>query len=222
MTSLLLFLSSSSYDPVGWGLPYNYLLFSDPREELTYVALQVTIDLVFRFFFVTHNAFFSQLLGFDFFFLHFVFSSRFCSVLLEYEPTDVAPSSRFNARCLLLVVRSHHRIFSGTVVRNVFVRYVMQVCRHSLCSISILTTPPTPKLPPSSFSFVYDGFVALFANPLVASNTYLPGAAKELACTQETLVLVWRLLGNAQLVRCFVWGLILAHEKECVCSSSGC
>ena len=30
-----------------------------------------------------------------------------------------------------------------------------------------------------------------------AASTYLPAASKELSCTQETLVLVWRvLLGN--------------------------
>ena len=30
-----------TYDPVGWGVPYNYLIFADAREELTYVALQL-------------------------------------------------------------------------------------------------------------------------------------------------------------------------------------
>lgn len=30
-----------SYDPIGWGVPYNYLLVADPREELTYGALQL-------------------------------------------------------------------------------------------------------------------------------------------------------------------------------------
>jgi len=30
-----------TYDPVGWGVPYNYVFFGDPREELTYLALQL-------------------------------------------------------------------------------------------------------------------------------------------------------------------------------------
>src|SRR4051812_41976351 len=32
-----------SYDPVGYGLPYNYLLVGDSREPLVQVALQVLI-----------------------------------------------------------------------------------------------------------------------------------------------------------------------------------
>ena len=30
-----------AYDPVGMGLPYNYLLFNDSREPLVEIALQV-------------------------------------------------------------------------------------------------------------------------------------------------------------------------------------
>lgn len=32
-----------SYDPIGYGLPYNYLLFSDSREPLVQASLQVLI-----------------------------------------------------------------------------------------------------------------------------------------------------------------------------------
>lgn len=32
-----------SYDPVGYGIPYNHLLFSDYREQLVEQALQVLI-----------------------------------------------------------------------------------------------------------------------------------------------------------------------------------
>lgn len=32
-----------SYDPVGYGLPYNYLLVGDSREPLVQAALQVLI-----------------------------------------------------------------------------------------------------------------------------------------------------------------------------------
>lgn len=31
------------YDPVGFGVPYNHLLFSDTREPLVEVALQILI-----------------------------------------------------------------------------------------------------------------------------------------------------------------------------------
>ncbi len=33
----------ASYDPVGIGLPYNHLIFSDSREPLVETALQVLI-----------------------------------------------------------------------------------------------------------------------------------------------------------------------------------
>lgn len=32
-----------AYDPIGYGLPYNYLLFTDSREPLVQTALQVLI-----------------------------------------------------------------------------------------------------------------------------------------------------------------------------------
>lgn len=32
-----------AYDPVGYGLPYNYLLFADSREPLVQSALQVLV-----------------------------------------------------------------------------------------------------------------------------------------------------------------------------------
>ena len=37
---------SCSYDPIGWGLPYNYLLFSDLQEPLTDCALQLLAVLL--------------------------------------------------------------------------------------------------------------------------------------------------------------------------------
>jgi len=48
--SLALFYSllntALSYDPVGWGMPYNHVLFSDSRESLTDIALQVLAVLL--------------------------------------------------------------------------------------------------------------------------------------------------------------------------------
>lgn len=38
-TSLLNILCS--YDPIGYGVPYNHLMFADSREPLVEVALQV-------------------------------------------------------------------------------------------------------------------------------------------------------------------------------------
>lgn len=32
-----------AYDPIGYGVPYNYLLFTDSREPLMQTALQVLI-----------------------------------------------------------------------------------------------------------------------------------------------------------------------------------
>lgn len=32
-----------AYDPVGYGIPYNHLLFSDQREQLVEQALQILI-----------------------------------------------------------------------------------------------------------------------------------------------------------------------------------
>lgn len=32
-----------AYDPVGYGIPYNHLLFSDHREQLVEQALQILI-----------------------------------------------------------------------------------------------------------------------------------------------------------------------------------
>lgn len=36
-----------AYDPVGYGLPYNHLMFNDSREYLVEVALQVNIIIFF-------------------------------------------------------------------------------------------------------------------------------------------------------------------------------
>ncbi len=32
-----------AYDPIGYGIPYNYLMFSDTREPLVQVALQLLV-----------------------------------------------------------------------------------------------------------------------------------------------------------------------------------
>lgn len=67
-----------AYDPVGYGLPYNHLLFSDSREPLVEIALQVLIvtldhncsrdpddDVFIRpFLFVEDNAFAYQYFAF--------------------------------------------------------------------------------------------------------------------------------------------------------------
>ena len=36
-----------SYDPVGYGVPYNHLMFNDSREPLVEVSLQVGVFITF-------------------------------------------------------------------------------------------------------------------------------------------------------------------------------
>ena len=35
-----------NYDPIGWGLPYNYLLFEDTQEEIVDISLQILAVLL--------------------------------------------------------------------------------------------------------------------------------------------------------------------------------
>ena len=47
-----------AYDPIGYGLPYNHLMFNDAREPLVEIALQVhvAVDITFAFESVTIHA----------------------------------------------------------------------------------------------------------------------------------------------------------------------
>ncbi|KAF8569827.1 hypothetical protein P879_07036 [Paragonimus westermani] len=99
-----------AYDPVGFGLPYNYLMFSDTREPLVEVALQV-LCIVLEAEHTTDSPFCRPRLA------HRNWSGRLCS-----EADDISATSGNT-------VASLSRTGSAAGEMNLFVNYMSRIHR---------------------------------------------------------------------------------------------
>ncbi|CAG8640195.1 11015_t:CDS:10 [Rhizophagus irregularis] len=181
------------YNPAGWGVPYNHVVFADSREVLVTLCLQVLLVLLDyrspsnR---VTTNDFTRQ--------------QRVSSV-------DTTRSEKESIPLSPTTPTSINNLASNEVTR------VDNTPQDSAPAVDAATTitssaPSTQKghLPshvdnafryytsklhrPQDFQFLMDGIYRILSNPMQASNTYLPGSTKQIQCHQEMMMLCWKFL----------------------------
>ncbi|KAF9120770.1 hypothetical protein BGW39_011109 [Mortierella sp. 14UC] len=160
--------SALKYNPSGWGLPYNHVMFNDQRELLVMLCLQVIVVL----------------LDYQVIEKAPILSSRSAAgIRIESGPGDIYnqgssslnSSSTATAPNLTMTMQQTQRTLENTQ-KNQFRFYLSRLHREQ------------------DFLFLTDGMYRILSNPMAASSTYLPGSTKQVKCHIETLMLCWKTL----------------------------
>ncbi|KAG9068266.1 hypothetical protein KI688_011861 [Linnemannia hyalina] len=160
--------SALKYNPSGWGLPYNHVMFNDQRELLVMLCLQVIVVLL-DYQVVERPA---------------TPPNRFSAgIRIEDGAGDSNKqgSSSSDTPSNVLVPNTTpseqqaQRTLEGAN-KNQFRFYLSRLHREQ------------------DFLFLTDGMYRILSNPMAASSTYLPGSTKQVKCHIETLMLCWKTL----------------------------
>ncbi|KAG0272500.1 hypothetical protein BGZ95_011746 [Linnemannia exigua] len=156
--------SALKYNPSGWGLPYNHVMFNDQRELLVMLCLQVIVVLLD--YQVAENVPSLQ--------------SRLASgIRTEGETSAIhrlgSSSSNSSPNPAEPKEQQPQRSLESAY-KNQFRFYLSRLHREQ------------------DFLFLTDGMYRILSNPMAASSTYLPGSTKQVRCHIETLMFCWKTL----------------------------
>jgi len=164
------------YDPIGVGLPYNYVLFADTRDALANVALQLLLVLLdYRYPFEPPavsspqgaTATPTQV------------SSSQSSSQLAQSPTTTASAATAERTPAQQQQQQQQQQSSDPGVtenKNRFQDYLSKIHRVE------------------DFNVIVVGLHRLLNNPITSSSTYLPGSTKTISFSQELVIFTWKLL----------------------------
>ncbi|OON16274.1 hypothetical protein X801_07915, partial [Opisthorchis viverrini] len=164
-----------AYDPVGFGVPYNHLMFSDSREPLVEVALQVlciVLETELTGSYPTHPSHgYRNLVG------------RMSSEADEASSTT-ATSAGDGITEMNLFANYMSRIHRDEIPSSVWTQDMHNPCMFQFDVFLFVVDS-------QDFAFILNGLTRLLNNPL--QQTYLPGSTKKVQMHQELLVLFWRM-----------------------------
>ncbi|KAG2184645.1 hypothetical protein INT43_000558 [Umbelopsis isabellina] len=172
--------TAAKYNPLGWGLPYNHVVFSDPRELLVVMCLRAVLVLLDY-----HSPGQAPYGNATVEVRDISTGMARMSVEDEQTPKDMSntiaqPESPVTDQSSDMSVRSNQ------VMDNAFRHYLSKLHR------------------PQDFQFLIDGMYRILSNPMLANNTYLPGSTKQVRCHVETMMLCWKLLEINQRFRQYI------------------
>ncbi|KAF9084997.1 hypothetical protein BGX23_010059 [Mortierella sp. AD031] len=160
--------SALKYNPSGWGLPYNHVMFNDQRELLVMLCLQVIVVLLdYQVIEKSPSS---------------VQTSHTAGIRIESGAGDTTTQSAsssdspsISAPGSTTSTEQSQRTLESTN-KNQFRFYLSRLHREQ------------------DFLFLTDGMYRILSNPMAASSTYLPGSTKQVKCHIETLMLCWKML----------------------------
>ncbi|CAG8738664.1 13751_t:CDS:10, partial [Cetraspora pellucida] len=171
------------YNPAGWGVPYNHMVFTDPREMLVTLCLQVLLVLL---------------------------DYRSPSNRIDTIYAGTNDPEEHNRLSSAGTIGNNEESASATSPKNDLSGEPDATQEVHSEATKPNTNPQTSHLPPNvdnafrhyasklhrsqDFQFLMDGIYRILSNPMQANNTYLPGSTKQIRCHQEMLMLLWKLL----------------------------
>ncbi|KAF0344411.1 ubp5 interacting protein ftp10 [Gigaspora margarita] len=171
------------YNPAGWGVPYNHMVFTDPREMLVTLCLQVLLVLL---------------------------DYRSPSNRVDTALAGTNDPGEHNRSASASAIENNEESALATSPKNDSLREADTTQGVNNEATNINTTPQKSHLPPNvdnafryyasklhrsqDFQFLMDGIYRILSNPMQANNTYLPGSTKQIRCHQEMLMLLWKFL----------------------------
>ncbi|KAG9288895.1 hypothetical protein G9A89_019517 [Geosiphon pyriformis] len=181
------------YNPAGWGVPYNYVVFTDPREILVTLCLQVLLVLLdYRAPSCRINT-----------------GSDSNTIQSHRRLSSIDPNTSETEGIRQSAVRNSS---SSPIITSAPLTPTRTRTQDETPSVTSVSAASTNKgyLPPSvdnafryytskihrsqDFQFLMDGIYRILSNPMQANNTYLPGSSKPIRCHPEMLMLCWKLL----------------------------
>ncbi|KAF9965260.1 hypothetical protein BGZ70_005158 [Mortierella alpina] len=157
--------SALKYNPSGWGLPYNHVVFSDQKELLVMLSLQTIVVLLDYHVIETPPPQSPCLRRID----------DYATAELD-QGSITSASSSASSPAATTVASTTSPATAGTEMKNQFRYYLSRLHREQ------------------DFVFLTDGLYRILSNPMAASSTYLPGSTKQVKCYHETLMLCWQTL----------------------------
>ncbi|CAG8556077.1 1200_t:CDS:10 [Paraglomus brasilianum] len=176
------------YNPTGWGIPYNHMVFVDGREMLVTLCLQVLLVLQdYRSVEqrVNANAEARRALYRN------AGPNNGQNVSNNVAPSPLSSTSQVSTATKSEATEDNNRVDTAEVAKvdtpneqkkhlpafdNAFRHYTSKLHRNQ------------------DFQFLMDGIYRILSNPMQANNTYLPGSTKQVRCHLEMLMLFWKLL----------------------------
>ncbi|KAF7723641.1 hypothetical protein EC973_001783 [Apophysomyces ossiformis] len=157
------------YNPLGWGVPYNHVVFADTREQLVAVCLRVLLVILDY-----HSPQTTQL-------------ARQNGQTSDTSATEIAtgfdvrdPEKRAlaenGAGSTMEDITLANQEDTHEPVENAFRHYMSKLHRAQ------------------DFQFLIDGIYRILSNPMQANSTYLPGSTKRVRCHVEMMMLCWKIL----------------------------
>ncbi|CAI2180637.1 19593_t:CDS:10 [Funneliformis geosporum] len=182
------------YDPTGWGVPYNHVVFADSREMLVTMCLQVLLVLL------DYRAPSNRIITND-------------STARERQRTGSVETVKSEKESITSpTTKTPDNLTSNETNETARVDNNTQDNTSPAEATSTVTTPNTPKgqIPShvdnafryyasklhraQDFQFIMDGIYRILSNPMQANNTYLPGSTKQIRCHQEMMMLCWKFI----------------------------
>ncbi|RUS19921.1 high-temperature-induced dauer-formation protein-domain-containing protein [Endogone sp. FLAS-F59071] len=176
------------YNPLGWGVPYNHVVFSDPRELLVILCLQNLLVLL------------------DY------HSPGHAHYQIDPPPHSIPVSGSESGSAAAAILDPEKRALAE---REQSATDPLTVPESTKSPASLTMEPKSPISKDSKdslaqdnafryylsklhraqdFQFLMDGIYRILSNPMQANNTYLPGSTKQVRCHVEMMMLCWKLL----------------------------
>ncbi|KAF9180120.1 hypothetical protein BGZ51_006434 [Haplosporangium sp. Z 767] len=156
--------SALKYNPSGWGLPYNHVMFSSQRELLVMHCLQVIVVLLDYQVIERPQSLHSSVAGIQINDQRNPEQDQKTGVAAAAACAPTSPLSPTAATTLDVTNKNQFRYYLSRLHRE------------------------------QDFMFLIDGMYRILSNPMAANSTYLPGSTKQVKCHQETLMFCWKTL----------------------------
>ncbi|KAI9321708.1 high-temperature-induced dauer-formation protein-domain-containing protein [Dichotomocladium elegans] len=166
--------TACKYNPLGWGVPYNHMMFTDIREQLVIMCLRVLLVIL------------------DY------HSPRVASSMRQLDSNSSPPADIVESMDHLSIQDPEKR----KLAQQQATALAMQVAEEAKGTMIDLDETSDNSFKhylsklhrAQDFQFLIDGIYRILSNPMQANNTYLPGSTKRVRCHVEMMMLCWKLL----------------------------
>ncbi|KAI7852075.1 high-temperature-induced dauer-formation protein-domain-containing protein, partial [Circinella umbellata] len=188
--------TACKYNPLGWGVPYNHVVFTDTREQLVAMCLRVLLVIL------------------DY------HSPRVAHTMRQIDQRVTTPPAEIVSGADLLIQDPEKRALAEKQAAEIQQLHGHQTQEAGDGASQSVSTAPELELDETSdnsfrhylsklhraqdFQFLIDGIYRILSNPMQANNTYLPGSTKRVRCHVEMMMLCWKLLEINQRFRSYL------------------
>ena len=166
--------TACKYNPLGWGVPYNHVVFTDTREQLVVMCLRVLLVIL------------------DY------HSPRVAHTMRQIDQRVTSPPAEVVSGADLLIQDPEKRALAEKQAQDAESSQSNADLEVDETSDNSFRHYLSKLHRAQDFQFLIDGIYRILSNPMQANNTYLPGSTKRVRCHVEMMMLCWKLLETNQ------------------------